>query len=162
MSPRSITSPLASWLPFHKPSLNEITRLPSLNTRFRSQTKSGSKCLILNRKVAVEGLLWEIVPFHDLILRSDALEQSGAGANNKKAVPSQVLLLELLVGAGGKKTKSGQFCFLPLLVRVLFALERRDILELIVVVALRRRLSSPNEIFSILSELEEWICGIRP
>lgn len=156
-----IPKPLASWLPFHKLSLNNITLIPSMNTRFQSQIRSGSRCLIINGKIALEGLLWEIVPFHDLSLRTDVWGQSGIMAGSKRPVPGQFLLMQLLAEEQGKMTKAGRFCLLPLLVRVLFGLERRDILEIVVVAALQRTLDSPSEIFSIISELEEWMYGKR-
>ncbi|KAH0543406.1 hypothetical protein FGG08_002264 [Glutinoglossum americanum] len=58
--------PLASWFPFQKVSSEALLITPSTHNRFRSQVWSGSKCLVLNGKAFIKGLLWETVPFHDL------------------------------------------------------------------------------------------------
>ncbi|KAI5867532.1 hypothetical protein GGS23DRAFT_548756 [Durotheca rogersii] len=135
---------LASWLPFDEIPLNMLLQGQSPHTRFRSQLRNGSKCIVLNRKIVVKGLLWDIEPFHELdCLRDDILKQEQSGeARNREEHASRFFL----------------FLF-QLLVRRLLTLGRRDILELIVSAVMGRQFRSPNEIFYFMSELEEWFHG---
>ena len=136
--------PLASWLPFDEISLSVLLQIPSTHTRFRSRLKNGSKCLVSNHKVIVQGLLWGVEPFHELDgLRDDICrQQQSSEANNR-----------------GKHTT--RFSFFQLLVRRLLTLGRRDILELIILAVMGRQFTSPNEIFHFIYELEEWFHGER-
>jgi len=135
--------PSASWLPFNTFSLNTLLSHPPLHSRFRTQIKNGSKCLVLNQKVIMKGLLWDIEPYHELDgLREDIrMQQRSSVANNKE-------------------TEYVQF-FFQLLVRRVLTLKRRDILELIIAAVMRRQLTSPNEILLLVYELEEWFHGQR-
>ncbi|KAI9777384.1 MAG: hypothetical protein M1839_008897 [Geoglossum umbratile] len=138
--------PLASWLPFHKLSLSDIVSMPSTQTRLRTQASCGSKCLVLGNKAIIEGLLWEVVPFRGLDTLRDSIREQQRLSD---------------AGANGNATESGQISLFQLLVRRLLELERRDILELVVAAVMRRQLTSPDEMFHLLHELEEWYRGNR-
>jgi hypothetical protein len=135
---------LASWLPCTKcPAANLFTVFAmSTNTFSKGSLEAGSRCLILDGKAVIKGLLWEIRPFHGF-------------------KPLQEDVLALLLRKRGNEDDTAGHIILQMLVRRLFMLGRRDLLELIMTVVMQRQFEGPSEIFHILNELEAWFHGER-
>ena len=123
----------ASWLPSGTCWIDRLITTMSMPTHtwVSSHIPTGDRCLVLDGKAIIKGLLWDIVPFQEFnILRDRVRELRQSGEKGA----SQLLLR-------------------PLVDRCL-ALGRRDILELIITTALRRQLRSPAEIFVLMDELD--------
>jgi hypothetical protein len=131
---------LASWLPFGMCSIDNLLTLEGMptHTYFGAQIPTGDRCLVLDGKAIIKGLLWDIVPFHEFGILRDRVREL-LQSDEKGAVQ---LLLQQFVDQ----------CF---------KLGRRDILELIITAAMRRQLTSPAEIFVLMGELDAWCHGKR-
>jgi hypothetical protein len=104
---------------------------------------AGDPCLILDNKALVRGILWEIVPFHGF----DELKDVVGGFLEEFPKPFRTL--------EGKIDEVGHMLF-QVLVEILLSLDRTDILELLLVSALPRQLSGPEEAFELIGELKQW------
>jgi hypothetical protein len=120
----------------------------SMHSRLSDRIRAGDPCLVLDSKALVRGILWEIVPFHGF----DELKDVVAGFLEEYPKPFRT--------KEGKIDEAGHKLF-QLLVESLLSLDRMDILELLLVSALQRQLSSPAEAFELIGELKQWRCTGR-
>jgi ankyrin repeat protein len=130
----------ASWLPLGMCSIDRLITMMGMptHTYMGSHIPTGDRCLVLDGKAIIKGLLWDIVPFQDFnILRDRVRELRQSGEKGA----SQLLLR-------------------PLVNRCL-ALGRRDVLELIITTALPRQFRSPAEIYVLMDELDASFHGRR-
>ncbi|KAI5923046.1 heterokaryon incompatibility protein-domain-containing protein [Camillea tinctor] len=123
--------PLATWMPDQRMNLNHIASAPSsIAQKLQTRSFHGPRTLVIDGKLAVEGILWDISPYHSLGVIRDQM-------------------------ASSKDTTSR----LQLLARSLFELERPDILEALIVIAMQRQFKSLREFSSIIEQLHGWFSG---
>ncbi|KAL7268629.1 hypothetical protein RUND412_008736 [Rhizina undulata] len=145
-----INTTIPRWLPSENLSLQQLQETESNSHIKRTKPKGGRKCLVVNDSLLIEGLLWSISPFQDLFFLA---EKMGILLDNVKDPADH---------QGGSETVHDVYrSCLQLLVRELFYLNRKDLVELLIVHCLRPHFSSPAEIFVKLVELEEWVRGTR-
>ncbi|KAL2754615.1 hypothetical protein ACRALDRAFT_1063414, partial [Sodiomyces alcalophilus JCM 7366] len=121
---RGALNPLPSWLPDNRTTFEQAALLPTQIQRFKSIPARGDKSLVVDGKLAVNGILWDINPCTNEALSS---------------------LQEHMQVASGKGDK------LRALVRAVLGLERRgmnvdDILEAIIARSMQRQLTSLDEL----------------
>jgi hypothetical protein len=126
---------MASWLPSGPFSIDNLLTIYNMPTHsfFGTRIPTGDRCLVLNEKLIIKGLLWDIEPFHGFSILSEEVSQLQK-PGGKAAGPSSRLLLRQLINR----------CL---------QLGRKDILELIITTALPRQFTSPAEIFQLMDEL---------
>jgi hypothetical protein len=115
----------------------------SMHLSFSDRTRTGDPCLVLDSKALISGILWEVVPFHGF----DQLNDVVGGFLEESPRPFRA--------KEGNIDGAGHILF-QLVVELLLSLNRTDILELLLVSALPRQLSSPAEAFELIGELEKW------
>ncbi|KAH7309931.1 hypothetical protein BKA65DRAFT_485158 [Rhexocercosporidium sp. MPI-PUGE-AT-0058] len=116
---------------------------PRTHSSLSDRIRAGDPCLILDNKALVRGILWKIVPFYGF----DELKDVVGGFLEEFPKPFRTL--------EGKIDEVGHMLF-QLLVEILLSLDRTDILELLLVSALPRQLSGPEEAFKLIGELKQW------
>lgn len=131
---REIRAPRpVSWLPREEYSINDMLTVAGMPTHsfLGAHIPTGDRCLVLDGKATIKGVLWEIVPCHAFAILRDKVRELQQSA---EPGAGQLLLRQL--------------------VDQCFKLGRRDLLELIVTTAIPRQLTSPAEIFELIDELE--------
>jgi hypothetical protein len=127
---------VASWLPIGSFSIDSLLTIYNMPTHsfFGTRIPTGDRCLVLDGKAIIKGLLWDIEPFHGFSILRDRVSQLQRPAGKGPGLSSKLLLRQLI-----------DRCF---------HLRRRDILELIITTALPRQFTSPAEVFHLMDELE--------
>lgn len=126
--------PLASWLPDQRLSLYTIaTSMPAMD-RFRTRSLRGSRAVVVDGKLAVEGLLWKVGPF-DTTPKLRALSQTLREAKTRGG--RVWLLMETLIDTIHEDAIA------------------ESVLEAVVALAMQRQLTGPEELHSIVEKLRE-------
>jgi hypothetical protein len=125
---------LPEWLPDETASLRVSN---STHARKRAKPERAGKGLVLGDMLLFDGLLWKVLPFHGL-----------------EAVKDDLLRLHEV----DRFTHSA--CLQPI-VRRLFALNRKDLVEAVLIVGEDERFDSPVDLFALVFALEDWFHGRR-
>jgi hypothetical protein len=130
-------SNLLSWLPYASHSVHSVfeQRNMPIHNLMAAYKPSGDRCLVIDGKALIKGLLWIIEPFHGF----DSLKEA---------------FHKLRPADKGEETKRGQL-FVRQIINRCLELGRKDILELIITAALPRQLSSPAEIIAFMDNPQE-------
>lgn len=131
------------------PQKNNLESLPLLGElMLADHRKCGDLCLAMDGKLLVRDILWNIAPFH--------------GFKDCKEEISRLIGCARRIGLKDKALDTIGQKIGQTLVRQLLKLNRKDLLELLLILALPRQLSHPDEIWILLDGFEKWFHGWAP
>ncbi|KAL0953942.1 hypothetical protein HGRIS_005104 [Hohenbuehelia grisea] len=146
--PRSSHGEIAqpTWMPPVTRSLSSLnkTQLMPFHILTGRSVTTGNPILVINGKLLVRGVIWEVSPFTDLLpLQNSVRDMLNICRNtNSSATHSEIgqILLEMLV-------------------RQLISCGQLELLELVIASARSDQFSTPAEIMSLIGELQSWYDG---
>lgn len=122
---------VATWLPDHRQNLELLAMAPTADQFFQSRQVRDNRALVLDGKLAIKGLLWENISYF-------------TDSDLQKSMQSSIRT--------GERLRS--------LTRALFQLPNAEdnggILEALVAIAMRRQLTSLEELDSIIKSIRRW------
>jgi hypothetical protein len=140
---------IPSWLPSEKLGLR--IEDPG-NTEW--SRNGGRRCVVLNGKLAIEGLLWKVSLFHGLEHLKDQVSKMLDGIHTELNMDVEEDSSESHGTDNSYEEDTAYFPIFQLLVRALVTAERLDILEVVVFAC--RLIESPHQIPLAISRLEHW------